>query len=104
MLAKERKHWTKDRADFKKENELCAEEDTRFTKEHSVVQHAQEARHKKIQAIKLDLDALQVDIQARNKSIELRNARQVVLVKEFHEEWSVVQRNRQDLTSASKIS
>jgi len=100
VLAKEREHWTKDRADFKKEDGLCAEEDARFTKEHAVAQQAQEARRKKIQAIELDLDALQVEIQARNKSLALRNSRQVSLVKEFQEEWSVVQQKRHALTLA----
>ncbi|CAI5722217.1 unnamed protein product [Peronospora effusa] len=54
-LAKECEHWTSNRANKKREDKLCCDEDARYEQEHEYVRLEAEARPKKVNAVKADL-------------------------------------------------
>ncbi|CEG40671.1 cytoplasmic dynein 1 heavy chain 1 [Plasmopara halstedii] len=93
-LAKEREHWTSSRANMKREDEMCLDEDTRYKQEHEYVRLEAEARQKKIKTIEADLLALKTEINARTRSIAQRRSRHQALDEEYEKEWRVVQTQR----------
>ncbi|RLN93690.1 hypothetical protein BBJ28_00014827, partial [Nothophytophthora sp. Chile5] len=99
-LAKEREHWTSSRANMKREDEMCRDEDTRYKQEHEYVRLEAEARQKKVKTIESDLLALKTEIGARNRSIAQRRSRHQALDEEYEKEWRVLQSQRNDTTKA----
>lgn len=99
-LAKEREHWTSDRAHMKREDEFCHDEDVRYEQEHEFVRLEAEARQKKVKAIEADLMAVKGEISARGRSIAQRRQRHTDLDTEYEAEWRVVQAARQQETLA----
>ncbi|KAJ0405553.1 hypothetical protein P43SY_009602 [Pythium insidiosum] len=99
-LAKEREHWTNDRANMKREDEMCADEDTRYEQEHEFVRLAHEARMKKVKAIEADLLTLKTEITSRGACIAHRRFRHQGLDMEFETEWRVSQADRSATTKA----
>ncbi|DBA04797.1 TPA: hypothetical protein N0F65_004434 [Lagenidium giganteum] len=93
-LAKEREHWTSDRANMKREDEMCADEDVRYEQEHEYVRQAAEARQKKKLAIETDLKTLKAEIINRGRCIAQRRTRHEALHEEFETEWRVKQADR----------
>ncbi|UIZ28276.1 hypothetical protein KXD40_004526 [Peronospora effusa] len=57
-LAKECEHWTSNRANMKREDKLCCDEDARYEQKHEYVRLEAGARQKKVNAVKADLLAL----------------------------------------------
>uniref|UniRef100_A0AAV1UM41 FYVE-type domain-containing protein n=1 Tax=Peronospora matthiolae TaxID=2874970 RepID=A0AAV1UM41_9STRA len=97
-LAKEREHWTSSRANMKREDEMCRDEDTRYKQEHEYVRLEAEARQKKVKTIEADLLALKTEINARTRSIAQRRSRHQALDEEYEQEWRVVQTQRINTT------
>ncbi|TMW55941.1 hypothetical protein Poli38472_008589 [Pythium oligandrum] len=97
-LAKEREHWTNDRANMKREDEMCADEDKRYAQEHDYVRLAGEARAKKVKAIEADLLALKTEITSRERVIAQRRVRHQALDVEYEKEWRVIQAQRIETT------
>jgi curved DNA-binding protein CbpA len=93
-LDRERQHWTTDRVNMKREDEMCDDEDKRYAQEHDFVKLEAEARRKKVQTIELDLDALQVEIASRKRSIAQRKARHESLNEELEKDWKPIQQER----------
>ncbi|ETN17547.1 hypothetical protein PPTG_05330 [Phytophthora nicotianae INRA-310] len=99
-LAKEREHWTSSRANMKREDEMCRDEDTRYKQEHEYVRLEAEARQKKVKTIESDLLALKTEINARTRSIAQRRSRHQALDEEYEKEWRVVQTQRINTTKS----
>lgn len=99
-LAKEREHWTSDRANMKREDEYCHDEDVRYEQEHEFVRLEAEARQKKVKAIEADLMIVKNEIGSRGRCIAQRRQRHTDLDEEYESEWRVVQANRQKETLA----
>lgn len=99
-LAKEREHWTNDRANMKREDEMCADEDKRYEQEHEYVRLGAEARAKKVKAIEADLLSLKTEITSRFRCIAQRRTRHQALDEEFEKEWRVLQAERSAITKA----
>ncbi|GAB9463867.1 Cytoplasmic dynein 1 heavy chain 1 [Globisporangium polare] len=97
-LAKEREHWTSDRANMKREDEFCHDEDVRYDQEHDFVRLEAEARQKKVKAIEADLLTLKGEIASRGRCIAQRRTRHTALDDEYEAEWRVVQAERQKST------
>lgn len=93
-LAKEREHWTSSRANMKREDEMCRDEDARYKQEHEYVRLEAEARQKKVKTIEADLLALKTEINARTRSIAQRRSRHEALDEEYEKEWRTVQTER----------
>ncbi|UIZ28005.1 hypothetical protein KXD40_004363 [Peronospora effusa] len=99
-LAKEREHWTSSRANMKREDEMCRDEDARYKQEHEYVRLEAEARQKKVNTVEADLLALKTEINARTRSIAQRRSRHEALDEEYEKEWRVVQNERINTTKA----
>ncbi|KAH7485720.1 FYVE and coiled-coil domain-containing protein 1 [Phytophthora ramorum] len=99
-LAKEREHWTSSRANMKREDEMCRDEDTRYKQEHDYVRLEAEARQKKVKTIEADLLALKTEINGRTRSIAQRRSRHQALDEEYEKEWRVIQTQRIDTTKS----
>uniref|UniRef100_K3WHS2 J domain-containing protein n=1 Tax=Globisporangium ultimum (strain ATCC 200006 / CBS 805.95 / DAOM BR144) TaxID=431595 RepID=K3WHS2_GLOUD len=99
-LAKEREHWTSSRANMKREDEMCHDEDVRYEQEHEYVRLEAEARQKKVKAIEADLLNLKNEIASRGRCIAQRRARHTALDNEYEAEWRVTQTDRQKETLA----
>ncbi|KAG2786984.1 hypothetical protein JG687_00002682 [Phytophthora cactorum] len=99
-LAKEREHWTSSRANMKREDEMCRDEDARYKQEHEYVRLEAEARQKKVKTIESDLLALKTEINARTRSIAQRRSRHQALDDEYEKEWRVVQTQRINTTKS----
>ncbi|KAG7390476.1 WD repeat and FYVE domain-containing protein 1 [Phytophthora pseudosyringae] len=99
-LAKEREHWTSSRANMKREDEMCRDEDARYKQEHEYVRLEAEARQKKVKTIEADLLALKTEINARTRSIAQRRSRHQALDDEYEKEWRVVQTERINTTKS----
>ncbi|RLN69373.1 hypothetical protein BBP00_00000378 [Phytophthora kernoviae] len=99
-LAKEREHWTSMRANMKREDEMCRDEDSRYKQEHEYVRQEAEARQKKVKTIEADLLALKTEINGRTRSIAQRRTRHQALDEEYEKEWRVIQSKRNDTTKS----
>ncbi|CAK4641044.1 hypothetical protein LEN26_017127 [Aphanomyces euteiches] len=98
-LSKERDNWAQDRANMKREDEMCADEDVRYKTEHEHVRLYLECRQKKMEAIEADLAALDMEIKGRTKAYTQRKLRHEALDKEYELEWKKSQDARMAFTS-----
>ncbi|KAI9905424.1 hypothetical protein PsorP6_014262 [Peronosclerospora sorghi] len=82
-LAKEREHWTSSRANMKREDEMCLDEDVWYKQEREYVRLEAEARQKKDKPIDADLFAINTKIHARTRSIAQRRSRHQLIDVEY---------------------